>query len=308
MAIGYAAPLERAWARMTLLLFRPFRLAVWLVLGFAAFIGATGGRGFGVSGKWPGRDWDDSNPAAWLRDALQEPFWVGFFVFAGVVLLVIGLVLAWVFARGAFVFLDDVLTARIAIAEPWRRFARQGNSLFLWRLALGLLGLALGTVVLLFWLPVLRTVWHGGTPATEAFWPGAMAVLLALPFVLILVVVQVLLDHFVVPVMWAHGLGTNDAWRRFLPALRGQPGPFVVYVLLLIGLAVAAFAAILAFGTMTCCCGFCLLTIPYVGSVLTLPITVTLRALGPEFLAQFPGVLPPLPPPSTAQELPAPPA
>ena len=308
MDIGYAAPLERAWGRTTLLLFKPFRLAVWLVLGFAAFIGSTGG-GFGFTSGWRGgRDWDDTNPLLWLRHALQEPFWVAFFIATGIVLLVIGLVLAWVFARGAFIFLDDVLTARIAIVEPWGRFARQGNSLFLWRLGFGFVGLLLAGLVLLFWLPALQRAWDGTTLDPAVWWPGAMAVLLAIPVFLLLAFVRVLLDHFVVPIMWAHGLLANEAWRRFLPVLRAHPGPFLVYVLLLIGLAIAIVVATLVFGVFTCCCGLCVLAIPYVGSVVTLPVTVPLRALGPEFLAQFPGALPPLPPPSPAKELPALPA
>jgi hypothetical protein len=306
MAVAYAVPLERAWQRMVLLLFKPFRLAVWLVLGFAAFIGANWRGGFGFGGSSWRRGWDDPNPVLWVRNALDEPFWVGFFLAAGLVLLAIGLVLAWVFARGAFVFLDDVLRARIAIVEPWQRFARQGNSLFLWRLALGLLGLLLAGLLLLFWLPVIRVAWQGGEPGWPEIWPGLTATFAAVPVFLLFAVVQVLLDHFVVPVMWAHGLTTNDAWRRFLPVLRAHPGPFVVYVLILIGLGIATVAAVLAFGAVTCCCGFCLLAIPYVGSVITLPITVFLRALGPEFLSQFGDALPTLPPPMPAQDLPPP--
>lgn len=313
MAIGYSAPLGRAWERMTLLLFKPFRPLVWLVLGFAAFLGAQRGGGLGFRGNsWRRRGmgwgWDDGRALDWLQGAVHEPFWIAIFVAGGVVLLAVGLVLAWVFSRGAFVFLDDVLTARIEIVEPWKRFARQGDSLFLWRLALGLLLAVVSGVVLVFWLPLLHTVWRGDSPGPADWGPGLVATLAAVPVFLGFAVVQVLLNQFVVPLMWAHGLRTNEAWRRFLPVLREHLGSFIVYVLLLIGLAIAALAAILFFGFATCCCGLCLLAIPYVGSVLTLPITTTLRALGPEFLAQIPDVLPPLPAPSPARVDPVAPA
>jgi hypothetical protein len=40
-------------------------------------------------------------------------------------------------------------------------------------------------------------------------------------------------------------------------------------------------------GCCTCCIGFVLLIIPYIGTVTLLPILYTYRALSLEFLAQF---------------------
>jgi hypothetical protein len=40
-------------------------------------------------------------------------------------------------------------------------------------------------------------------------------------------------------------------------------------------------------GFSTCCIGFILFGLPYVSSLVTLPVLVTFRGLGPEFLAQF---------------------
>ena len=50
MGVSYIEPLQRAWARAERMLFKPFRLEMWLVLGFAAFLselftGAKGTRG-----------------------------------------------------------------------------------------------------------------------------------------------------------------------------------------------------------------------------------------------------------------------
>ena len=42
-----------------------------------------------------------------------------------------------------------------------------------------------------------------------------------------------------------------------------------------------------AFGCMTCCIGFLILMIPYIGTVVLLPMYVTFRGLDLEFLAQF---------------------
>lgn len=46
MQISYSRPLSQAWAQMTGLLFRPFDLGRWFVLGFTAFLaGLVGGDG-----------------------------------------------------------------------------------------------------------------------------------------------------------------------------------------------------------------------------------------------------------------------
>jgi hypothetical protein len=42
-----------------------------------------------------------------------------------------------------------------------------------------------------------------------------------------------------------------------------------------------------ALGLATCCIGWLVLAIPYLGTVILLPVYVTARALGPEFLAQY---------------------
>ncbi len=42
MNIGYAAPLQRAWQRTKLILFNPFQLDKWLILGFTAWLATLG--------------------------------------------------------------------------------------------------------------------------------------------------------------------------------------------------------------------------------------------------------------------------
>jgi hypothetical protein len=57
-----------------------------------------------------------------------------------------------------------------------------------------------------------------------------------------------------------------------------------IFVLLLF---VGAGMAVCAVGMVTCCLGFILLAIPYVGTVVLLPLLVAYRYLSLEFLAQF---------------------
>ena len=61
----------------------------------------------------------------------------------------------------------------------------------------------------------------------------------------------------------------------------------MLYGLFVLLLSVIVGAAVAAAGLATCCVGFLFLALPYVGQVILLPVYVTFRGLGPEFLAQF---------------------
>lgn len=291
------------------MLFRPFRIELWLVLGFAAFLSNLGHGGGGLS--WTGRFnrelGDEIGPN--LHDFLHRP-WLPWIAVVGVVaLLILGVVLSWVGARGRFVFLDDVLHDRAVIVEPWKRYARLGNSLFVLQLVVGI-----GTLVLVLVLfgptlfSVLRGVWRDGTiPDLHLGWLVIQGIVGA-PLFISAALFHVLTRHFVVPVMWKHDLSAVAAWQRFGPLLARHPGGFLVYLLLLLVLVVGVVAAMLVLGFCTCCLGFLLMALPYVGSVALLPIHVTFRGFGPEFLSQFgpewdarpgrvePPAVPPVPP------------
>ena len=312
MSISYLGPLQRAVARARSTLFAPFRLETWLALGFAAFLSewlsggwgqAGGGRGF--SGRHVG--------ALHLHDLLPALVWGPLLAGLIVVGIVVGIVFLWLGSRGKFVFLDDVVRGRTAIVEPWNRYAHLGQSLFLWRLVfaifagLVMLGLLLATVgtALVGWLRYHEPL---------AMAPSMIGGLALVGFAGLLVgFVNLMLDDFVVPLMYRHELRVNDAWRRFLPLLRGNPGTFILYALFVLLLVIVIGAIVVVLGFATCCVGFLLLMTPYVGQVVLLPVHVAYRGLGPEFLAQFgpefdalagappqPAATPPvIPPPST---------
>ena len=288
MGIQYLEPLDRSWDRARRMLFRPFRLEFWLVLGFAAFLSNMGHGG----GTW---NWSQRYDRASvnelvqsLHDFLHTPWILWVFGLSLVFLFVLGVVIAWVGARGRFIFLDDVLHERARIVEPWKRFRRLGNSLFVLELTLGVATL---TIVLILFGSTIFAVFHGiwsdGTLPEFDWRPLVIAGLIAAPLLILAAVFNVLTRHFVVPIMWKHALGVTAAWARFWPLLSAHPGSFFVYLVLLLALYCGIGVAILVFGCCTCCIGFILLAIPYVGSVVLLPVFVTLRGAGPEFLAQF---------------------
>jgi hypothetical protein len=95
------------------------------------------------------------------------------------------------------------------------------------------------------------------------------------------------LFQFVVPIMYRDGLGVLAGWGRFLALFRQQPLAFITYGIVYLVLSVAIFVVVGFAGFATCCVGFLLLALPYVGSVFLLPVEIVMRGYGPEFLAQF---------------------
>ncbi|TAM56453.1 MAG: hypothetical protein EPN53_01920 [Acidobacteria bacterium] len=292
MNVYYVAPLRRAWARMKGILFRPFNLGTWLVIGFSAWLAGLAGGGGGGFRFNPSRD---RVPSLHVRQALRgawehlraHPNWLALIIVGAAVLAVIVLLLLWISSRGKFIFLDNVVHGRARIVEPWRRFAQRGDSLFFWRL-----GFVIACIFTVAVVGTLAVVSAGGFSGfgfgdVRAATITALAALAGLVLGVACAYVSVFLDGFVVPVMYKDGVGAVEAWRRLLPRIEAHLGSFLLYGLFLLGLAVALGVGVVVAGLLTCCVGLLLVALPYVGTVILLPFLVTYRAFSLEFLAQF---------------------
>ena len=295
MTIRYIEPLSRAVDRSIQICFRPFDLGKWFVLGFACWLARLtqggGGGGGGTSWDIPFGDRHAEGAGAvpeWFESIEPEALFGGVALFfligcVAIFLLIILPLLLWISSRGEFIFLDDVVHDRAQIKAPWHEYRAQGNSLFLWRLgfiAVVLLGLALAASPL-----VLYLVRFG-----EEMPSIPIVLLLVCPILLCIVgvvYVSLFLRSFVVPIMYREGLKTNAAWGRFAPVLKANIGRFLLYGIWLLVLMIGLGFAIVILVLVTCCIAGILLIIPYIGTVLLLPVWVALRALSLEFLAQF---------------------
>lgn len=287
MQIGYAEPLNRAWARMKVILFEPFDLVKWIVIGFTAWLAQflDGGSG-GGSSSW---DLDKRGPAEIARDFgrnvdyyLNELVWAPFVLFLVFLVIAFVVLMLWISSRAKFMFLDNVVHNRAHVVEPWRRLRREGNSLFLWRVAFTLGCIAVAIVI------AAMTLGPAALLAFSNAWEGAgvlagilFVVLIAL-FGIIALYTAMFVEHFIIPIMYRFKLSVIDAWRHFIPWLSSYGFHFFLYGLWVLLLFVLAGALIL----LTCCC-CCIAVIPYIGTVLLLPLWITLRLLSLEFLAQF---------------------
>lgn len=287
VTVLYGEPLALGWQRMKALLFHPFDFGRWLVIAFGAWLaglgdgcgGGTGGR-VNVGHPRDVREALHSIPHAWERFTAHL-VWAPLVVFFVVLALVILVLVLWLSSRGKFVFLDNVVTGRAEVVRPWRAFGRRGDSLFLWRL--GFLGVVLVAVCAVAVLLFAAVAGHG------ALRLGAMVVasLALLVVVVAAAYVNLFLDSFVVPIMYRYDLPATAAWSFFLPWLSTHTWAFAAYGLFVLLLAVAVGAVVITVGLLTCCIGLILVALPYVGTVILLPLLVTYRAFSLEFMAQL---------------------
>lgn len=297
MPISYSQPIHAAWSRMTRLLLRPFDVGLWLVLGFTAWLASfveEGGQHSWFQFREELEGLDDAGIRHWPREVidatgglLAEP-WTALLVFVLLfAAIALALALAWVGSRGQFLFLDNLVHRRAQVAGPWREYRAQGDSLFLWQVVYGLVVLAV--------VAILIACVIGGAAALHGIGaPSALTILyfvflgtLGFVVVVALVAVDFFLLHLVVPIMYRRRIGCLAAWSAFGEVFRAHPGHCVLYGLLNLGITVLAAVVILTAGLMTCCVGLLLLVVPYVGTVLTLPLPVFVRYLDLEWLGQF---------------------
>ncbi len=285
--IEVLAPFSKAFELMKQILFRPFEIEKWLIIGFAAFLARLGGGGSAnpnflssFNRRWNTRSdyWQGGYPD-W-SEQMHGWFWPAMIV--GIPLL-LGLIVVflWVGSRGRFIFTDCIVRNRAAMVEPWREYRREGNSLFLFSLLVALAMLAvIGAGFIPFILPSLR---HHGRPE--------MTLTLALIFWIVLVAVffvaWALVSRLMVPIMYRQRCRAWEAFQRAIELISANAVSFIIYILFVIVVSVAIFLFLFAVACLTCCVAGCLFSIPYVGSVVTLPIEIVMTGYTLLFLRQF---------------------
>jgi hypothetical protein len=128
-------PFGEAFELMKKILFQPFDLKKWLVIGFAAWLANLGGGGGGGGGfNYPDNQRKEAHKLNETIGQIPQPVLItGICVLICVVLLLIVL-FAWLRARGRFIFVDCIVRNRAAIVEPWKECRAEGNSFFLFSL------------------------------------------------------------------------------------------------------------------------------------------------------------------------------
>ncbi|HEY2405339.1 MAG TPA: hypothetical protein VGI10_05025 [Polyangiaceae bacterium] len=257
----------------------------WLNLGFVVFLAqlAEGGYSFNIpnpnlSGK-PSTLGKTSladllkEASAWLDSNMSLVLTIAVPVVLFVVALLV--IFVWLSSYGKVILVESIVWDRHAVSEPWQRLRPLASSLFKFRLALGSLAavLGIGVVVTAFWLAYPDLA--GGVFKERALLATGIVAGYALCLGLPLALIGWLLDDFVVPIMYLDNARVGAAWRTFRAEIwPGNAGALVLYYLTLIPLAFGTGVVIFIVTLVTCCVA----GLPYVSSVVFLPIFVFRRA------------------------------
>ncbi|OQY30332.1 MAG: hypothetical protein B6244_00290 [Candidatus Cloacimonetes bacterium 4572_55] len=293
MKISVTEPLSQSWEWTKHVLFDKFDIRKWLILGFFAFLAGLGQFGgyFKLGGHF-GRD-EGCGHFPHRHDSLEE---VGEWIleYLPISLLVIGTIVMvsiilwtlfnWLSSRGKFMFLDGVVRNKTNIVESWNRFSSLGNNLFLFRMCIDLLagGMMIGLFILftLIAWPSLSAGQFGITLLT-AYIPG---IGLGIAVMLVFFLIHYIIEDFIVPIMYKRNVKFIEAVRIFKKnILPGQGIAFILFYLVRISISFTAIVIVIFGVCLTCCVA----GLPYISSVVFLPIFVFVRGYSVYFLGQF---------------------
>ena len=253
----------------------------WFVIGFAAWLANLGSGGGGFNYQFDRRE-----EAQKINDAISQiphPILV-----LGISLLILSLlalivVFAWLRARGRFMFIDCIVKNRGAIAEPWREFRKEGNGYFLFWLLIAFVVLLFAALVSLplIIIGIKDHSYHLHQDSLNLF--VILAIGAWLFAILVVIIAWALIASFMGPVMYRRRCRAYEAFRAAVSLIATHPGEIVLYCLFLVVLVIAT-------GLISCfaiCATCCIAAIPYIGTVILLPLFVLLQAFSLSFLRQF---------------------
>jgi len=276
-------PFGEAFELMKKILFQPFDLTKWLVIGFAAFLsGHFGGVGINLPSSFGGFRPHRANHILPPHFDQWKPWPRITIVSLALLVFALIIVLMWLKARGNFIFTDCIVRNRAAIAEPWREYRKEGNSYFLFFLAIMLGALVLVAITLATFIP-LGWLGHHARQASPITCIGLLVFLFVFWFSISIFVGVV--SYFMVPVMYRRRCRAVEAFRDVTLLIARNLSSFVLFCLFGIVLVLA----VLMIGAIVTCATCCIAALPYVGTVILLPLFVCLRAFGLLFLRQLGG-------------------
>jgi hypothetical protein len=293
-------PITPAIERVKTVLFRPFDLGKWFVIGFSAWLaelgpkgGGNGGGGGGRGGGAPFRRGDIPAEAREFFESakgyiMANLHWIApVVVFLVVIGVAIGLLVIWLRSRAQFSLLYCVAQNKSEFWIPWRQYRQHGGSLFAFRVVLGIvwfltagafLTLSIGLGIASYETLGFNVLTISGIVTSALLFISSM---------IVFGLIGMFTTDFVVPIMYRHALTCRQGWRMFLEILSHNQGRFILYAIfhVVIGMVIAVLVVAIACGTCLIAC--CLFVIPYIGAVALLPFKVFRRSYSLYYLAQY---------------------
>ena len=284
------AAVQPAIEKTKRMLFEPFDLGKWFAIGFCVWLAELGRGGGGglnlLSRMCDGRSMHGCGSSIIASIGFLG---IGLLAVGAMIGLTVWVVMLWLSSRGQFMFVNCVAKNEAKVKEPWTRFKGAANNLFVFRLLITIGGFILvsaGVVAFLFGSGFL------GGSAYPQMAIARILVFAGVFFVVILLSIGFLIlmkfiKDFVVAIMYLQNISPVAALGQLWRVILIHKGAFTLYILFQILINLAIGAIIITAVLLTCCCAGVLIAIPYIGTVILLPLTVFKRAYSLVFLAQL---------------------
>jgi len=289
--ISVIEPIAPAIERVKVMLFKPFDLGKWFTIGFCAWLaylfqGGGGGGGGNFSNPQQG---GCPNFPAIFNEHLVLIIVLGAVI--ACIVIAITVVCLWLSSRGKFMFLHCVATNKAEVKIPWHQYRQHGNSLFVFRLVAGIISIVAIAVLAGIITGLGFLMHHNGIGKWEmALLLVPVSLITLLPVLIAIMVFFKFTSDFVIPIMFLRANKAVEGWREFLGILSANKGIFALYILFQIIIAMAIGAIVFAAALTACCfccCTACIWFIPYISTVILLPVLVFKLAYSLYFLRQF---------------------
>ena len=298
-------PIGKAIDRVKEVLFNPFDVGRWFIIGFCAWLAMLGQGGVGGGGGSfnPGGGGPSSAEVkAWFLEHLPLIISIGLGLF--VLGIVIGIVFLWLSSRGRFMFLHCVALNKAEVKAPWHKFRNQSNSLFVFRLVLGVIGfICIGVMVGVLALLIILLVRNSAYAAPALVVGIILLVLMVIGIRIVFALINKFTKDFVVPIMYLRGSRCLDAWREFWSMLTSNKWRFTLYILFQIVIAICVGMIAGMIGCLVSCFTCCifipamipilglpfLLLFTYILTLVLLPLHIFGRSYSLYYLAQYGG-------------------
>jgi hypothetical protein len=219
---------------------------------------------------------------------LDNLYWIiPLAVLSVVVGIIFWLVLTWLSSRGRFMFLHCVAQNKAEVKIPWAKFRQHADSLFVFRIVLCLIGFFAVLLPILLIIGCIIMIATGDGLSVLGILGLVIIALVIITVAIILALISKFTTDFVVPIMFLRTTSCRAAWREFMQILSVNKGRFVLYILFQLVIGIAIGAIIITGACLTCFCACCFLAIPYIGTVLVLPLLIFKRAYSLYYLRQY---------------------
>ena len=197
------------------------------------------------------------------------------------------IIFAWLSSRGRFMFLHCVALNKAQIKVPWTQFHDHANSLFLFRIVLSLIGFVIILIPIIF-IAILIVI----SLSNHNFAIGAIIAIvvtgISIFFLSIsMIVISAFTTDFIIPIMFLRTVSIRAAWLEFMTILSINKARFFLYCLFQFFISMVIGFILLALAILTCCCACCFFALPYIGTVVLLPVYIFKRSYSLYYFRQY---------------------